>query len=56
MMQVVAERAAPAQQMDGQPQEEATEEEKADAEKLKNEGNQLMRDERFREALDCYTR
>ena len=56
-MQVVGERAASAQQTEAPPpQQEASEEEKAEAEKLKNEGNQLMRDERFREALDCYTR
>lgn len=35
---------------------EATAEEKAEAEKLKNEGNQLMRDEKFTEAVDCYTK
>lgn len=35
---------------------EATPEEKAEAEQLKNEGNQLMRDEKFTEALDCYTK
>ncbi|XP_050708415.1 small glutamine-rich tetratricopeptide repeat-containing protein alpha-like [Eriocheir sinensis] len=50
------ERAAQPQQMDAAPPREATEEEKGEAEKLKNEGNQLMRDERFTEALDCYTR
>lgn len=35
---------------------EATGEEKAEAEQLKNEGNQLMRDEKYTEALDCYTK
>ncbi|XP_068243176.1 small glutamine-rich tetratricopeptide repeat-containing protein alpha-like isoform X2 [Palaemon carinicauda] len=29
---------------------------KAEAEELKNKGNQLMRDENFTEALDCYTK
>lgn len=38
------------------PPAEATPEEKAEAETLKNEGNQLMRDEKFAEALDCYTK
>nr|XP_045585444.1 small glutamine-rich tetratricopeptide repeat-containing protein alpha-like isoform X1 [Procambarus clarkii] len=35
---------------------EATPEEKEEAEQLKNEGNKLMRDEKFTEALDCYTK
>ncbi|KAK3858791.1 hypothetical protein Pcinc_035044 [Petrolisthes cinctipes] len=38
------------------PPAEATPDEKAEAETLKNEGNQLMRDEKFAEALDCYTK
>ncbi|XP_071521771.1 small glutamine-rich tetratricopeptide repeat-containing protein alpha-like isoform X3 [Panulirus ornatus] len=37
-------------------QKEATPEEKAEAEQLKNEGNQLMREEKFTDALDCYTK
>ncbi|KAK7081372.1 hypothetical protein SK128_024434, partial [Halocaridina rubra] len=33
-----------------------SEADKAEAEDLKNRGNQLMRDENFTEALDCYTK
>ncbi|KAG7161912.1 Small glutamine-rich tetratricopeptide repeat-containing protein alpha-like, partial [Homarus americanus] len=44
-----------AQKMETTPKE-ATPEEKAEAEQLKNEGNQLMRDDKFTEALDCYTK
>lgn len=35
---------------------EATPEDKAEAERLKNEGNQLMREEKFDKALECYTK
>jgi small glutamine-rich tetratricopeptide repeat-containing protein alpha len=32
-----------------------TEKEKLEAERLKNEGNNLMKSEKFNEALQCYT-
>ncbi|MCL4133089.1 UNVERIFIED_CONTAM: hypothetical protein GTU68_058093, partial [Idotea baltica] len=35
---------------------EPSEEEKAEAERLKNEGNQLMREDKFDKALECYTK
>lgn len=36
--------------------DEASEESKVQAEKLKNEGNNLMKSEQFTEALSCYSK
>lgn len=38
------------------PVDDVSEETKAQAEKLKNEGNNLMKSEQFVEALSCYSK